>query len=71
LALLHNGLKEATKDLKAIARADLRQTGMIGKWLVQIISKIPPDAEPISRMAHQETFRADVLEKHDQGVNLF
>ena len=37
LALLHHLLEKATKDLDPIARADLRQTGMIGQWLVQIV----------------------------------
>ena len=66
VTLLDNGFKEATKDLNSIARANLRQARMIGEWLIQIIAKIPPHAEPISRMPHQQAFGANVLEKHHE-----
>jgi len=49
---------------------------MIGQWLVQVIPKKPPHAQPICRMAHQLPFGTYSfkehhelkLEKHD-GVN--
>src|SRR5271167_1707605 len=66
LTLFHNRLKEATKDLHPIARANAGQARMVGKWLVQVIAKVPPHAEPISRMAHQLPFGTNALEEHDQ-----
>ncbi len=40
LTLFHNRLKEATKDLHPIARANAGQARMVGKWLVQVIANI-------------------------------
>ncbi len=37
LALLHNRLKEAAKDLHSVALTDAGQAGMIGKRLAKVI----------------------------------
>ena len=39
---------------------------MIGQGLVQIVANIPPHAEPICCMLHQEPFGADIFKEHDQ-----
>jgi hypothetical protein len=36
LALFHDGVEEAAKDLQPIALADLAQTGMVRQRLVQV-----------------------------------
>jgi hypothetical protein len=76
LTLVDDGLEEATEHLHAIARANARQAGMIGKWLIQIVAHIPTHAQPILCMRHQQTFGANALEKHhqlefekDDGIN--
>src|SRR6266446_1178148 len=76
LALLHNGLKEATEDIDSIALTNTGQTGMIGQWLAQIVSDVPSDAEPICCVPHQLPFGAYPLEEHhelqleeDDGIN--
>src|ERR1700730_8080927 len=66
LTLLHNLLKEAAKDLHPVALTETRETGMVGQRLAQVIAQVPQNAEPISRMAHQLSFRANTLEEHDQ-----
>jgi|SRR5215469_15894347 len=66
LALIDDGLKEAVEQLHTIASADTRQARMVGQLLVQVIPQVPADAEPISRMPHQEPFRAYSLKKHDE-----
>src|SRR5258708_9768585 len=66
LALFHNRVEEAAKDVDAIAFTNARQTGMIGQRLVQIIAKIPTHAQPICRMAHELPFGAYSLKKHDE-----
>ena len=66
LALLHNGLEEAAKDLNPIAVANFGQTRMVRKRFVQIIPQVPSDAEPIGRMPYQLTFGATALEEHNE-----
>src|SRR6266700_5711646 len=66
LALLDNGFKEATEDLNHIARAYLRQAGMIRQWFSQVIAEVPQDAESISRMPHEQSFGADILKEHHE-----
>jgi hypothetical protein len=56
LALFDNRFKETAKDFKALAGTYLRQAGVIGQGLVQIIPKIPSHAQPIRRMPHQLPF---------------
>src|SRR6266436_5819807 len=56
LALLHNGLKETPKGFHPITVAYPGQARMIGERLIQIISHIPADTQPISNLAHQQTF---------------
>src|SRR5258708_13965468 len=65
LALLHNLVKEAAKDLHPVASANTRETRMVGKRLAEVIAKVPHHAQPISSMAHQQAFRANTLEEHD------
>src|SRR6266487_6794885 len=66
LALLHNLVKEAAKDLHPVASANTRETRMVGKRLAEVIAKVPHHAQPISSMAHQQAFRANTLEEHDE-----
>src|SRR5258706_5422474 len=66
LALLDNLLEEATKHLHAIAFTDTSEAGMIWQGLVQIVAHIPPHAQPISRMTHQQAFRTNIFKEHDE-----
>src|SRR5439155_6437717 len=66
LALVDNGLKEATEQLDAIALTNTRETRMVGQRLIQIVADVPAHAEPISSKLHQESFRANVVEEHHQ-----
>src|SRR5947207_12536339 len=66
LTLLHYLLKEATKALNTIALTDACETGMVRQWLIQIVAKIPPDAQPICRMPHQLAFGTYSLEEHHE-----
>src|SRR5215471_14433328 len=66
LALFHDRLEETTENVDSVAFTDTRQARMVGKRFVQIVSNIPPHAEPISRMAHELPFGPDTLEEHDQ-----
>ena len=38
LALIDNGLEEATKQLHTIAAANAREARMIGEWLIQVVA---------------------------------
>src|SRR5215472_9072736 len=42
------------------------ETGMVGKRRVQIVPYIPPHAQAICCMAHQQTFGANALEIHHE-----
>src|SRR6266700_2497337 len=64
--LFDDGLKEAPKHREAIAQADLTQGRMIRQRLIQIISHVPPHAQPIGHLTQEQAFRADVFEKHHQ-----
>src|SRR5262249_680138 len=66
LALLNDGVEEAAKNVHAIAFADTRQAGMVRKRLTQIVPQIPAQAQSISRMPHELSFRAQSLEEHDE-----
>src|SRR5262245_36977240 len=66
LALLHNLLKEAAKDIDPVALTDAGQAGMIGKRLTQIVPHKPAHAQSICCMPHQLPFGAYPLEKHDE-----
>src|SRR5215472_17383422 len=66
LALFHDRLEETTENVDSVAFTNTRQARMVGKRFVQIVSNIPPHAEPISRMAHELPFGPDTLEEHDQ-----
>src|SRR6266699_7099899 len=66
LTLIDDGLEEATEHLHAIAGANAREAGMIGKWFPQVITNEPADAESICSMPHQLAFGADALEEHDE-----
>src|SRR5689334_22610494 len=39
---------------------------MIRQFLVQVIAKIPAQAEPVRRRPHQLPFGAEALEEHDE-----
>ena len=64
LALLDNCVKKAAEHIQSIPRSNAAQARMIRQWFVEIIAEIPADAEPVSRLAYQLAFRADVLEEH-------
>src|SRR2546421_5445100 len=66
LTLFDDGLKEAPKHREAIAQADLTQARMIRQRLVQIISHVPPHAQPIGHLTQEPALRADVFKKHHQ-----
>jgi len=66
LALVYDGLEEATEHLHAIAGTNAREARVVRQWLIQIISQVPTDAEPIVRMTHQETLRTDALKEHHE-----
>jgi len=55
---LDDGLEESSKDLQAIALADLAECGMIGERFIQIIPDIPPHAQSIRHLAHEQTLGA-------------
>jgi hypothetical protein len=57
LALFHDLLKEAAEDIEAIALTNARQTGMVGQGLIQIVTNIPTNAEPICSMPHELPWR--------------
>src|SRR6266571_9107328 len=66
LALLHNLLKEAAKDIDPVALTDAGQAGMIGKRLTQIVPHKPAHAQSICCMPHQLALGAYPFKKHDQ-----
>src|SRR6266568_8628240 len=66
LALLHNLLKEAAKDIDAVALTDAGQAGMIGKRLTQIVPHKPAHAQSICCMPHQLALGAYPFKEHDQ-----
>src|SRR5712692_11258749 len=66
LALLDNGLEETPKHTQTITGADLTQRRMIREWLIQIVPDIPPHAQSISHLAHEQALRTDVLEEHNK-----
>jgi hypothetical protein len=66
LALLHNGVEEAAKDVHAISFSDARETGMVRQGLAQIVPQIPPHTEPIRCMPYQLAFRAYSFKEHDE-----
>jgi hypothetical protein len=39
---------------------------MVWQRFVQFVAQIPPDAEPVSDRAHEETFRTHTFEKHHE-----
>src|SRR5258708_26787487 len=66
LALLDNGIKEATEEFDSIAGPNTCQTRMVWQWLSQVISQVPADAEPVGCHLHQLPFRTNSLKKHHQ-----
>src|SRR6266581_1334263 len=66
LALLHNLLKEAAKDIDPVALTDAGQAGMIGKRLTQIVPHKPAHAQSICCMPHQLALGAYPFKKHHQ-----
>lgn len=66
LTLVDHGLKKAAKHPDSIACANPRQTRMIREIFVQLIAKIPSDAEAISGLTHELSFSTHPFKKHDQ-----
>ncbi len=56
LALVDDGLKEATEELDARALMNRRETRMVGQRLIQMVANVPTHAEPVSSKLHQESF---------------
>jgi hypothetical protein len=63
---LDDGLEESSKDVQAIALADFAEGRMIGKRFIQIIADIPPHAQSICHLAHEQALRPYIFKEHHQ-----
>lgn len=64
-ATLDDDVEEAAEDPQAVAFADLRQAGVVGQRLIQIIPQIPAQAEPVGGHCQQLTLGAQTLEEEN------
>jgi hypothetical protein len=66
LTSLDDGLEEAPKDVQAIALANFAEGRMIGQRFIQIIPDLPPHAQSIRHLAHEQASGPDIFKEHHQ-----
>lgn len=62
----HDVLEESPEGVEAEAVTDARETGMIGKRLIEVIAEIPAMGKVQGCEREELTFGADSLEEHDE-----
>ncbi len=65
-AELDNAVEEAPEDVEPIPLADLREAGVVGQALAQVVAKVPAQAQAVGSDAHELPLGADALEEHDE-----
>ena len=65
-ALLNDAVEEATEDIDTVAVADLAESRVVRKWLVEVIAQKPSEAESIGCDLHELALGAQPFEEHDE-----